>query len=120
MHCTVDGPLAPYQPEGGGSGGAFDPSSGTVSVDGVDKLAGSPPEGGRPGTYASVVVEGQVSAKVATVKVTSDGDTATVPAVHGTFFVRFLRGLGGPIPPGAPVATAQAYDAAGRLLGTDR
>jgi hypothetical protein len=116
--CQVGGPGLPYN-AGGGIGGAGLPQwlPGPVSIDDRSSTGGG---GKHPGTRASDLVAGRVVGTVTRVTVRYGSATTTVPAVNGTYLVRFVHGVGAPVPGGDRGLTVRAYDAAGDLVGEAR
>jgi hypothetical protein len=123
LTCFVDGPEIPYGPDpfnANGTSGRRLPGKLPVPVmiEGWSELAGVQPAGGRPGVHGHYLVNGLVDrGVVAKVTVAYGPYRATVPAVNGTFLVRFVRGIGAPIPRGDRGITVRAYDAHGRPIG---
>ncbi len=97
LDCSIGDPRIPYN-AGGGIGDVEQTAwlPGAVAVDVRASGAGS---AGRPGWD---VVAGRVAGPVARVTVEFGSATATVPAVNGTYLVRFLHGVGAPLPDRRP------------------
>jgi hypothetical protein len=118
LTCEIDGPARPYN-AGGGIGDPAMPQwlPGPVSIDSRDSSAGGGPGDKYPDTRGTDLIAGRVIGTATRVKVTYGSATATVPVVNGTYLVRFVRGVGAPIPPGDRGLGVQAYDARGALVG---
>lgn len=116
VDCTLDGPVMPYNPAGGGVADFTPP----VSVDSVAASAGGDVSGGKAeyaGQHGTRVVMGRMSPEVAAVTVTSDG--VTVDAVRGgdAYLARIVHPADWVIPENQPSVVVRAYDKNGTLLG---